>query len=310
MLKIAHTMTELIGNTPILALENYTRIHNLPCTILAKLEYFNPSGSAKDRIAYAMIADAEAQGILKPGGTIIEPTSGNTGIGLAAVAASKGYRAILVMPDTMSVERRNMIGAYGAEIVLTPGQLGMQGTLDKAAELAKEIPNSFIPSQFDNPANPEIHYRTTGPEVWNTTEGKVDVFVAGIGTGGTLSGTAKYLKEQKPELLAVGVEPDASPLITKGQAGPHKLQGIGANFVPQNYKAEYVDEVLTVSAEEAFAVCHELAKTEGILVGITSGAALAAAVRLSQKPEMAGKTIVALLPDSGNRYLSTPGFIE
>lgn len=310
MIKIAHTMTELIGNTPLLALENYTRIHNVPATIIAKLEYFNPSGSAKDRIAYAMIADAEAKGILKPGGTIIEPTSGNTGIGLAAVAAAKGYRAILVMPDTMSVERRNMIGAYGAEIVLTPGKLGMQGTLDKAAELAKEIPNSFIPSQFDNPANPEIHYRTTGPEVWSATEGKVDAFVAGIGTGGTLSGTAKYLKEHNPEIVTIGVEPDASPLITKGQAGPHKLQGIGANFVPKNYKSEYVDEVLTVSAEEAFAACHDLAKIEGILVGITSGAALAAAVRLSRKPEMAGKTIVALLPDSGNRYLSTPGFIE
>lgn len=310
MIKIAHTMTELIGNTPLLALENYTRIHNVPATIIAKLEYFNPSGSAKDRIAYAMIADAEAKGILKPGGTIIEPTSGNTGIGLAAVAAAKGYRAILVMPDTMSVERRNMIGAYGAEIVLTPGKLGMQGTLDKAAELAKEIPNSFIPSQFDNPANPEIHYRTTGPEVWSATEGKVDAFVAGIGTGGTLSGTAKYLKEHNPEIVTIGVEPDASPLITKGQAGPHKLQGIGANFIPKNYKYEYVDEVLTVSAEKAFAACHDLAKTEGILVGITSGAALAAAVRLSRKPEMAGKTIVALLPDSGNRYLSTPGFIE
>lgn len=310
MIKIAHTMTDLIGNTPLLALENYTRIHNVSATIIAKLEYFNPSGSAKDRIAYAMIADAEEKGILKPGGTIIEPTSGNTGIGLAAVAAAKGYRAILVMPDTMSVERRNMIGAYGAEIVLTPGKLGMQGTLDKAAELAKEIPNSFIPSQFDNPANPEIHYRTTGPEVWNDTEGNVDAFVAGIGTGGTLSGTSKYLKEHKPEIVTVGVEPDASPLITKGQAGPHKLQGIGANFVPKNYKSEYVDEVLTVSAEEAFAACHDLAKTEGILVGITSGAALAAAVRLSHRPEMAGKTIVALLPDSGNRYLSTPVFIE
>lgn len=310
MNKIAHTMTELIGNTPILAVENYTRTHNIKSTILVKLEAFNPTGSAKDRIACAMIADAEANGILKPGGTIIEPTSGNTGIGLAAVAAAKGYRAILVMPDTMSVERRNMIGAYGAEIVLTPGSLGMKGTLDKAAELAKEIPNSFIPSQFDNPANPEIHYRTTGPEIWNDTDGNVDVFVAGIGTGGTLSGTAKYLKEQKPELLTVGVEPDASPLITKGQAGPHKLQGIGANFIPKNYKAEYVDEVLTISAEEAFAACHDLAKLEGILVGITSGAALAAAVRLSQRPELEGKTIVAFLPDSGNRYLSTPGFIE
>lgn len=309
-MKIAHTMTELIGNTPLLSLENYTRIHKIPCTILAKLECFNPTGSAKDRIAYAMIADAEAKGIIKPGGTIIEPTSGNTGIGLAAVAAAKGYRAILVMPDTMSIERRNMIGAYGAEIVLTPGSLGMQGSLDKAAELAKTIPNSFIPSQFDNPANPEIHYRTTGPEVWNDTEGKVAAFVAGIGTGGTLSGTAKYLKEKNPAIVTVGVEPDVSPLITKGQAAPHKLQGIGANFIPANYKAEYVDEVLTISAEEAYKACQELAKTEGIFVGITSGAALAAAVRLSKKPELTGKTIVALLPDSGNRYLSTPDFIE
>lgn len=310
MSKIAHKLTDLIGNTPLLALENYCRAKNINCCILAKLECFNPAGSAKDRIAYAMITEAETKGILKPGGTIIEPTSGNTGIGLASVAAANGYRAILVMPDTMSVERRNLLRAYGAEIVLTPGALGMQGSIDKALKLAKEIPNSFIPGQFDNPANPNAHYKTTGPEIWRDTDGNVDAFVAGIGTGGTLSGTAKYLKEQNPDILTVGFEPDASPLITKGQAGPHQLQGIGANFIPKNYNAEYVDEVLAISAEEAFKACHDLAKYEGLLVGITSGAAVAAAVCIAQRPELTGKNIVALLPDTGDRYLSTPGFIE
>lgn len=310
MSKIAHKLTDLIGNTPLLALENYCRAKNINATILAKLEYFNPAGSAKDRIAYAMIVDAEEKGLLKPGGTIIEPTSGNTGIGLASVAAAKGYRAILVMPDTMSVERRNLLRAYGAEIILTPGALGMQGSIDKAMELAKEIPNSLIPGQFDNPANPNAHYRTTGPEIWRDTEGSLAAFVAGIGTGGTLSGTAKYLKEQNTAILTVGFEPDASPLITHGQAGPHQLQGIGANFVPQNYDSQYVDEVLTITAEEAFTACHELAKYEGLLVGITSGAAVAAAVHLAQRQNLAGKNIVALLPDTGDRYLSTPRFIE
>lgn len=310
MSKIAHKLTDLIGNTPLLALENYCRAKNINANILAKLECFNPAGSAKDRIAYAMIMDAEANGLLMPGGTIIEPTSGNTGIGLASVAAAKGYNAILVMPDTMSVERRNLLRAYGAEIVLTPGELGMQGSIDKAMELAKEIPNSFIPGQFDNPANPEAHYRTTGPEIWRDTDGDVAAFVAGIGTGGTLSGTAKYLKEQNANVLTVGFEPKTSPLITEGKAGAHQLQGIGANFIPKNYVSQYVDDVLTITAEEAFAACHELAKYEGLLVGITSGAAVAAAVRLSQRSEFEGKNIVALLPDTGDRYLSTPGFIE
>lgn len=310
MEKIAAHLTDLIGNTPLLTLNNYNSALKLPATVIAKLEYFNPAGSAKDRIAYAMITDAEARGILQPGATIIEPTSGNTGIGLASVAASKGYRAILTMPDTMSVERRNLLKAYGAQIVLTPGALGMKGAIDKAEELAKSIPNSFIPGQFDNPANPAIHYRTTGPEIWRDTEGKVDVFVAGVGTGGTVSGTGKYLKEQNPAIKVFAVEPKDSPILNGGQPGPHKIQGIGANFIPQNYNAGVIDQVLDITSEDAFSTARLLAKHEGLLVGISSGAAVYAATLLAKRPEFAGKTIVAVLPDTGERYLSTPGFIE
>lgn len=310
MEKIAAYLTDLIGNTPLLTLNNYNSALKLPATVIAKLEYFNPAGSAKDRIAYAMITDAEAKGILQPGATIIEPTSGNTGIGLASVAASKGYRAILTMPDTMSVERRNLLKAYGAQIVLTPGALGMKGAIDKAEELAKSIPNSFIPGQFDNPANPAIHYRTTGPEIWRDTEGKVDVFVAGVGTGGTVSGTGKYLKEQNPAIKVFAVEPKDSPILNGGQPGPHKIQGIGANFIPQNYNAGVIDQVLDITSEDAFSTARLLAKHEGLLVGISSGAAVYAATLLAKRPEFAGKTIVAVLPDTGERYLSTPGFID
>lgn len=310
MEKIAAHLTDLIGNTPLLTLNNYNSALKLPATVIAKLEYFNPAGSAKDRIAYAMITDAEARGILQPGATIIEPTSGNTGIGLASVAASKGYRAILTMPDTMSVERRNLLKAYGAQIVLTPGALGMKGAIDKAEELAENIPNSFIPGQFDNPANPAIHYRTTGPEIWRDTEGKVDVFVAGVGTGGTVSGTGKYLKEQNPAIKVFAVEPKDSPILNGGQPGPHKIQGIGANFIPQNYNAGVIDQVLDITSEDAFSTARLLAKHEGLLVGISSGAAVYAATLLAKRPEFAGKTIVAVLPDTGERYLSTPGFIE
>lgn len=310
MEKIAAHLTDLIGNTPLLTLNNYNSALKLPATVIAKLEYFNPAGSAKDRIAYAMITDAEAKGILQPGATIIEPTSGNTGIGLASVAASKGYRAILTMPDTMSVERRNLLKAYGAQIVLTPGALGMKGAIDKAEELAKSIPNSFIPGQFDNPANPAIHYRTTGPEIWRDTEGKVDVFVAGVGTGGTVSGTGKYLKEQNPAIKVFAVEPKDSPILNGGQPGPHKIQGIGANFIPQNYNAGVIDQVLDITSEDAFSTARLLAKHEGLLVGISSGAAVYAATLLAKRPEFAGKTIVAVLPDTGERYLSTPGFID
>lgn len=310
MEKIAAHLTDLIGNTPLLTLNNYNSALKLPATVIAKLEYFNPAGSAKDRIAYAMITDAEAKGILQPGATIIEPTSGNTGIGLASVAASKGYRAILTMPDTMSVERRNLLKAYGAQIVLTPGALGMKGAIDKAEELAKSIPNSFIPGQFDNPANPAIHYRTTGPEIWRDTEGKIDVFVAGVGTGGTVSGTGKYLKEQNPAIKVFAVEPKDSPILNGGQPGPHKIQGIGANFIPQNYNAGVIDQVLDITSEDAFSTARLLAKHEGLLVGISSGAAVYAATLLAKRPEFAGKTIVAVLPDTGERYLSTPGFID
>lgn len=310
MEKIAAHLTDLIGNTPLLTLNNYNSALKLPATVIAKLEYFNPAGSAKDRIAYAMITDAEAKGILQPGATIIEPTSGNTGIGLASVAASKGYRAILTMPDTMSVERRNLLKAYGAQIVLTPGALGMKGAIDKAEELAKSIPNSFIPGQFDNPANPAIHYRTTGPEIWRDTEGKVDVFVAGVGTGGTVSGTGKYLKEQNSAIKVFAVEPKDSPILNGGQPGPHKIQGIGANFIPQNYNAGVIDQVLDITSEDAFSTARLLAKHEGLLVGISSGAAVYAATLLAKRPEFAGKTIVAVLPDTGERYLSTPGFID
>ncbi len=305
---IAQRLTDLIGNTPLLALNNYGKELNLPANILAKLEYFNPAGSAKDRIAVAMIEAAEEAGLLKEGSTIIEPTSGNTGIGLASVAAAKGYQTILTMPDTMSVERRNLLKAYGAQLVLTPGELGMQGAIDKAVELAKLIEGAFIPGQFDNPANPKAHYETTGPEIWRDTEGKVNVLVAGVGTGGTLSGTAKFLKEQNPEIKVVAVEPDVSPVLQGGEAAPHKLQGIGANFVPKNYDASVVDEVLGITAEDAYKTCRLLAKHEGLLVGVSSGAAAYAATLLAQREEY--KNIVVILPDSGERYLSTPGFVE
>lgn len=307
---IAQRLTDLIGNTPLLALNNYGKELNLPANILAKLEYFNPAGSAKDRIAVAMIEAAEEAGLLKEGSTIIEPTSGNTGIGLASVAAAKGYQTILTMPDTMSVERRNLLKAYGAQLVLTPGELGMQGAIDKAVELAKLIEGAFIPGQFDNPANPKAHYETTGPEIWRDTEGKVDVLVAGVGTGGTLSGTAKFLKEQNPEIKVVAVEPDVSPVLQGGEAAPHKLQGIGANFVPKNYDASVVDEVLGITAEDAYKTCRLLAKYEGLLVGVSSGAAAYAATLLAQREEYKDKNIVVILPDSGERYLSTPGFVE
>lgn len=307
---IAQRLTDLIGNTPLLALNNYGKELNLPANILAKLEYFNPAGSAKDRIAVAMIEAAEEAGLLKEGSTIIEPTSGNTGIGLASVAAAKGYQTILTMPDTMSVERRNLLKAYGAQLVLTPGELGMQGAIDKAVELAKLIEGAFIPGQFDNLANPKAHYETTGPEIWRDTEGKVDVLVAGVGTGGTLSGTAKFLKEQNSEIKVVAVEPDVSPVLQGGEAAPHKLQGIGANFVPKNYDASVVDEVLGITAEDAYKTCRLLAKHEGLLVGVSSGAAAYAATLLAQREEYKDKNIVVILPDSGERYLSTPGFVE
>lgn len=307
---IAQRLTDLIGNTPLLALNNYGKELNLPANILAKLEYFNPAGSAKDRIAVAMIEAAEEAGLLKEGSTIIEPTSGNTGIGLASVAAAKGYQTILTMPDTMSVERRNLLKAYGAQLVLTPGELGMQGAIDKAVELAKLIEGAFIPGQFDNPANPKAHYETTGPEIWRDTEGKVNVLVAGVGTGGTLSGTAKFLKEQNSEIKVVAVEPDVSPVLQGGEAAPHKLQGIGANFVPKNYDASVVDEVLGITAEDAYKTCRLLAKYEGLLVGVSSGAAAYAATLLAQREEYKDKNIVVILPDSGERYLSTPGFVE
>ena len=307
---IAQRLTDLIGNTPLLALNNYGKELNLPANILAKLEYFNPAGSAKDRIAVAMIEAAEEAGLLKEGSTIIEPTSGNTGIGLASVAAAKGYQTILTMPDTMSVERRNLLKAYGAQLVLTPGEMGMQGAIDKAVELAKLIEGAFIPGQFDNPANPKVHYETTGPEIWRDTEGKVDVLVAGVGTGGTLSGMAKFLKEQNPEIKIVAVEPDVSPVLQGGEAAPHKLQGIGANFVPKNYDASVVDEVLGITAEDAYKTCRLLAKHEGLLVGVSSGAAAYAATLLAQREEYKDKNIVVILPDSGERYLSTPGFVE
>ena len=305
---IYHSVTELIGRTPLLELCNYERNHCLGAALLAKLECMNPAGSAKDRVAANMIARAEAEGRLAPGGTVIEPTSGNTGIGLAAVAAAKGYRVILTMPDTMSVERRALIAAYGAEIVLTPGAAGMAGAVSKAEELHRNIPGSIIAGQFENPANPEAHERTTGPEIWADTGGKVDIFVAGAGTGGTVSGVGRYLKAQNPAVKIVAFEPAASPLLTEGRAGPHGLQGIGANFVPENLDRTVLDEILTVTDADAYAAGRELARTEGILVGITSGAAVWAAAQLAMRPENAGKTIVALLPDSGERYLSTPMF--
>ncbi|MBE5708863.1 MAG: cysteine synthase A [Oscillibacter sp.] len=305
---IYHSVTELIGRTPLLELCNYEQNHDLKAVLLAKLECMNPAGSAKDRVAANMIARAEMEGRLAPGGTIIEPTSGNTGIGLAAAAAAKGYRVILTMPDTMSVERRALIAAYGAEIILTPGAAGMAGAVAKAEELHQSIPGSIIAGQFENPANPAAHEKTTGPEIWADTEGKVDIFVAGVGTGGTVSGVGRYLKAQNPAVRVVAFEPASSPLLTEGHAGPHGLQGIGANFVPENLDRSVLDEVLTVTDADAYATGRELARTEGILVGITSGAAVWAAAQLARQPENAGKTIVALLPDSGERYLSTPMF--
>ena len=309
-MKVYKKVTDLIGGTPLLELVNYEKQHDLKATILAKLEYFNPAGSVKDRIARAMIDDAEASGALKPGATIIEPTSGNTGIGLASVAAARGYKMILTMPETMSVERRNLLKAYGAEIVLTEGAKGMNGAIAKAKELAEQTPGSFIPGQFENPANPKVHFETTGPEIWNDTEGKVDIFVAGIGTGGTLSGTGKYLKSQNPNVKIVGVEPAGSPVLTKGVSGPHKIQGIGAGFVPDTLDTKIYDEILAIENEDAFATGRELARKEGVLVGISSGAAVYAATLLAQRPENSGKVIVALLPDTGDRYLSTPMFAD
>ena len=309
-MKVYKNVTELIGNTPLIELGNYEKKHDLKATILAKLEYFNPAGSVKDRIAKAMIEDAEAKGILKPGSTIIEPTSGNTGIGLASIAASKGYRLILTMPETMSVERRNLLKAYGAELVLTEGSKGMKGAIAKADELAKETEGSFIPGQFVNPANPKAHFTTTGPEIWNDTDGKVDIFVAGIGTGGTVSGIGGFLKSKNPDIKIIGLEPSGSPFLSKGITGPHKLQGIGAGFKPDTLNLPILDEIITIENEDAFAAGKEIARTEGILVGITSGAAVHAATVLAQRPENAGKTIVALLPDTGDRYLSTPMFTD
>ena len=310
MSKIAEKLTDLIGNTPLLALNNYGAALGLDAKVLAKLEYFNPAGSAKDRIAIAMIEAAEREGLLKAGSTIIEPTSGNTGIGLACVAAVKGYQTILTMPDTMSVERRNLLKAYGAQLVLTPGELGMQGAIEKAVELAAMMEGAFIPGQFDNGANPKAHYETTGPEIWRDTDGEVDIVIAGVGTGGTLSGTAKFLKEQNPAIKVIAVEPDASPVLKGEPAAPHKLQGIGANFIPKNYDASVVDEVMDVSAEDAYKTCRLLAKHEGLLVGVSSGAAAYAATVVAQREENKGKNIVVILPDGGERYLSTPGFID
>ena len=301
---------DLIGNTPLVEVINIEKEQNLEASVLVKLEYFNPGGSVKDRIAKAMIEDAESRGALKEGSVIIEPTSGNTGIGLAAIAAAKGYRIILTMPETMSVERRNILKAYGAELVLTDGTKGMKGAIARAQELAAEIPDSFIPGQFENPANPAAHRSATGPEIWRDTDGKIDIFVAGVGTGGTITGVGEYLKEQNPDINIVAVEPEGSPVLTEGKAGKHKIQGIGAGFVPETLNTSVYDEVIRVTDEDAFAAARHLARKEGILTGISSGAALHAAVKLARRPENKGKTIVALLPDSGDRYYSTPLFTD
>jgi cysteine synthase A len=310
MAKIFKNVAELIGKTPLLHLVNYEKKHGLKATLIGKLEYYNPAGSVKDRIAKSMIEDAENRGVLKPDTVIIEPTSGNTGIALAAIAAARGYRVILTMPETMSIERRNLLKAYGAELVLTEGSKGMSGAIAKAEELAKEIPNSFIPGQFDNPANPEIHRKTTGPEIWEDTDGAVDILVAGIGTGGTITGSGEYLKSRKPGIKVVAVEPDTSPVLSGGNPGPHKIQGIGAGFVPRVLNTGIYDEIVRVQNEDAFAASRQLARTEGLLVGISSGAALWAATEAAKRPENADKVIVVILPDTGERYLSTSLFAE
>ena len=309
-MKVYQKITDLIGGTPLLELANLEAKEALPAKIYGKMEYFNPAGIVKDRIAKGLIDDAEAKGLLKPGSVIIEPTSGNTGIGLASIAAARGYRLIIAMPETMSVERRNILKAYGAEIVLTQGVKGMKGAIERAKELAEEIPGGFIPGQFENPANPEAHRRTTGPEIWQDTDGEVDFFVAGVGTGGTISGTGEYLKSQKPDVKIVAVEPADSPVLAGGKPGPHKIQGIGAGFVPQTLNTKIYDDIFEVKNDDAFAAAKLIAKHEGILVGISSGAALHAALELAKKPENAGKTIVALLPDSGDRYYSTTLFSD
>ncbi|MBR4991777.1 MAG: cysteine synthase A [Clostridia bacterium] len=308
-MKIYQSVEQLIGRTPLLELCRLEQEQGLKARVLVKLEKYNPGGSVKDRVALNMIDDAERKGLLKPGAAIIEPTSGSTGIGLAVIAAVRGYRTIIVMPDSMSVERQMLMKAYGAEVVLTPGAQGMTGSIQKAQELAREIPGSFIPGQFDNPANPAAHLDSTGPEIWEDTDGQVDLFVAGVGTGGTITGTGRYLKDKKPSVKVVAVEPAASPLLSEGKAGPHPLQGIGANFVPSILDTGVYDEIVTVSGDEAYTACREAARKEGILVGITAGAAIHTAVELAKRPENAGKTIVALLPDTGERYLSTPGFL-
>ncbi|MDD5908717.1 MAG: cysteine synthase A [Clostridiales bacterium] len=310
MSKIFTSADQLIGHTPLMELTNIEKKHGLKAKLLAKLEYFNPAGSVKDRIAKAMIDDAEAKGLLKPGSVIIEPTSGNTGIGLASVAAARGYRIIIVMPETMSVERRQIMKAYGAELVLTEGAKGMKGAIAKAEELSKEIPNSFIPGQFVNPANPKAHFETTGPEIFDDTDGKVDIFVAGVGTGGTVTGVGQYLKSRNPSVKVVAVEPKSSAVLSTGVAGPHKIQGIGAGFVPDVLDTKVYDEIIPVTNEDAFAAGKEIGRSEGVLVGISSGAALWAGIDLAKRPENAGKTIVVLLPDTGDRYLSTPLFAD
>ncbi|WP_324825388.1 cysteine synthase A [Sinanaerobacter sp. ZZT-01] len=310
MSKIVKSLTDLIGRTPLMELSNYEKKNELEASLVGKLEYFNPAGSVKDRVGKAMIDDAEKRGLLKPGAVIVEPTSGNTGIGLASVAAARGYKIILTMPETMSVERRNLLKAYGAEIVLTEGAKGMKGAIEKAEELVKTIPDAFLPSQFENPANPAIHKVTTGPEIWNDTDGKVDIFVSGVGTGGTISGVGAYLKEKNPQVKIVAVEPANSPVLSQGKGGPHKIQGIGAGFVPKTLDTSIYDEIIAVEDEDAFKAGKEIAHAEGLLVGISSGAAVFAATQLARRPENKGKLIVVLLPDTGERYLSTPLFSE